>query len=427
MTQLHRTVALVVAVSAASAITMTSRGAVQANEEDGRFLRVVEERGQSIALEVAARRYKRTDGTGPEVCLVSVAHIGDAGLYSSLQSLLDQFDVVLYESVKPPGAGRPTGNDDAERSDSTRQAAQFIAGLLARHAEENGAYPESLEALSLALSTADPRLSQWVELASEDAWGAAIEYAPEGDSFTLRSLGADGSAGGEGPAADIVISLEDAPDAAPLTGDDGLQAQLADALGLAFQLEAVDYGRDHFRCSDMTVDQLERELSARGIDFGGLSGTLAGTSFSAQLVNLLLKVVKTLDTLFEGRVSDIAKLMMIEVLGNESLTDNALNQQFGAGFADVIVGERNQIVMDDLTALIAAEPDVKSVAIFYGAAHMTDFERRLAEQLDYHSTTAEWIPAMTLDLEESALSAIEIAQMRLMLRQAVRQMMRQAN
>jgi hypothetical protein len=416
--------AVLAAIAAAPAFCA---GATQDHSDEGRFLRVVEARGKSIALEVAARGYAKADGSGPEVCLVSVAHIGDPALYSTLQSLLDQYDVVLYESVKPPGAGRPSGDDDLQRAESTRESLRFVAGLMANCAESEGAIPETLDTLVASLSTDDPRLAQWAKQASEDAWGLPIEYAPAGASFTLRSLGADGLAGGDGPNADIVITSSDAPDALPLSGDDGLQAQLADSLGLAFQLEAVDYGREHFRCSDMTVDQLERDLAARGIDFGGLSGTLAGTSFSAQLVNLLLKLVKTLDTFFEGRVSDLAKLMMIEVLGNESLTDAALNQQFGAGFAEVIVGARNQIVMDDLAALIAAEPQVKSVAIFYGAAHMADFDQRLADQLDYHSTTAEWIPAMTLNLEESALSSMEIAQVRLMLRQAVRQMMRQAN
>jgi len=420
-------IGLIAAIATIGAALAAGAGAIQDQSEDGRFLRVVETRGESIALEVAARRYAKADGTGPEVCLVSVAHIGDPALYITLQSLLDQFDVVLYESVKPPGAGRPSGDDDSERTESTRESLGFIAGLIVNHVETKGACPVTLADLVETLANDDPRLSTWANLASEDAWGTPIEYAPAADSFTLRSLGADGRAGGDGQNADIVITDRDAPAALALSGDDGLQAQLADALGLAFQLEAVDYGREHFRCSDMTVDQLERELTARGIDFGGLSGTLAGTSFSAQLVNVLLKVVKTLDAFFEGRVSDMAKLMMIEVLGNESLTEAALNQQFGAGFAEVIVGERNQIVMDDLSALIAAEPEVKSVAIFYGAAHMADFDQRLADQMDYHATTAEWIPAMTLNLEESALSAMEIAQMRLMLRQAVRQMMRQGN
>jgi hypothetical protein len=395
-----------------------------AQEDDPRFLRVVEERGKSIALELAARRYARADGGGPEVCLVSVAHIADASLYSSLQSLLDEFDVVLYESVKPPGAGSPAGENDTERAESTRAAMTFLAGLIAAQANNVAGYPASIGELAERLADEDPRLGEWATQAARDAWGAEVAYHVDGDGFTLMSYGANGAGGGEGAAADILVTSAEAVPIDPLSGDDGLQAQLADALGLAFQLQAIDYGRPNFRCSDMTLDQLERSLAARGIDFSELSGTLAGSSFSAQLVNLLLKFVKIVDALTDGRMSDMAKLAMIEVLGNESLTDAALNQQFGKGFADVIVGERNQIVVDDLAALIQAEPEVKSVAIFYGAAHMADFEKRLAEQLQYQPGEARWLPAMTLDLDASALSAIEIAQTRMMLRQMFRQMMR---
>ncbi len=412
------------ALVAPAALAVASPMQEQATDEDARFLRVVEQAGESVSLELAARRYARPDGAGPEVCLVSVAHIGDESLYTSLQSLLDEFDLVLYESVKPAGAGRPGGDTDEERAASTQASMRFISGVLQHQRESTDAYPADLEELATSLEGEDPRLAQWIELAAIDAWGNQLALIADAEGFQLTSLGADNQLGGEGANADLVVSSDDASDPLALTGDDGLQAQLADALDLAFQLEAVDYNRSHFRCSDMTVDQLERELAVRGVDFSGLSGTLAGTSFSAQVVRFLLTIVKAADAIFEGRVSDYAKLMMIEVLGNEDITEAALDQQFGAGFAEVIVGERNQVVMDDLAQVIETEPEVKSIAIFYGAAHMPDFETRLREQLGYEPSDAQWIPGMTLDLQKSALSELEINQMRFMIRQTMRSMMR---
>ena len=71
------------------------------------YLRVVEEPGESIALEIAAHRFVPADGSGPKIGLVGVSHIGERELYDQIQSLLGEYDVVLYESVMPPARPRP--------------------------------------------------------------------------------------------------------------------------------------------------------------------------------------------------------------------------------------------------------------------------------------------------------------------------------
>lgn len=395
-------------------------------QADGpRYLRVIEEEGKSIRLEVAARRFERSEGEGPEVCLVSVAHIGDRGLYRSLQKLLDGFDVVLYESVKPAGAARPGGDTDEERVASTRASLQFIAGVVESNRHHKQFVPPTLDELKKSIETIDPRLAQWTELASIDAWGGAVLYTITDDGgYSIRSHGADGRPGGEGVNADLTVSSRDGVAALTSSKDDGLQAQLAKALNLDFQLEAMDYGRPHYRCSDMTMDQMNRALKERGVDFMEFGSTLAGTSLPARVVQLLLRAIRMFDAMADGMMSDMVKVVMIEVLGNESMTEGALNQQFGRGFGEVIVGERNQVVMDDLAALVKNEPDVKSVAIFYGAAHMKDFEERLAKQLNYAPTTVEWIPAIEVDLANSAVDPAQLASIRRMMRAQLRNMTR---
>ena len=83
-------------------------------------MRAAGEPGRTITLEVATRTFVPAPGAkGPTVSLVGVAHIGESGLYRRLQDLLDQYDVVLYESVMPPGAGGAGGDTDAQRVAST--------------------------------------------------------------------------------------------------------------------------------------------------------------------------------------------------------------------------------------------------------------------------------------------------------------------
>jgi hypothetical protein len=59
------------------------------------YLRVVEQRGKSIALEIATTEFIRADGTGPRVALVGVAHIADQSFFDGVAKLLDSYDVVL--------------------------------------------------------------------------------------------------------------------------------------------------------------------------------------------------------------------------------------------------------------------------------------------------------------------------------------------
>jgi hypothetical protein len=87
--------------------------------ESPRFMRSVEKPGRSIALEIAARTFVSSAPGAPSIVLVGVSHVGEHKLYAGLQSLLDGHDVVLYESVKPPGTGGAGGVDDKERAAST--------------------------------------------------------------------------------------------------------------------------------------------------------------------------------------------------------------------------------------------------------------------------------------------------------------------
>ena len=417
----------------------------KANSEScPKYLRVVENKGKSIALEIASRNFVRADGTGPKVGLVAVAHIGDKSFYKNVQKLLEGYDVVLYESVKPAGTGGAGGDTDEEKVESTKEAMQFIGGLIESEHAKTDAYPADLNALKAFAAEHDARLVKFVETALVDAWGHQLVYvlrkaapapapaaapAAEPDTYSLISLGADGKTGGEGINADLDLADQHPPDPFMLSKEDGLQSQLASALGLRFQLDALEYDKANWRCSDMAMDEVNRRLQAKGLDFGVIGGTLAGSSFPAKVVKIVLGLMKFLDSLSNGVVSDAAKVFMIELLGDETMIEQSLDQ-FGKGFGEVIVQDRNQVAVDDLKRLIEREPNVKSVAILYGAAHMPDMSAKLRDQLGYQELPSDqadsehWLTAITVDYSQSAISQQDINQMRMMIKQAMRQQMR---
>jgi len=391
------------------------------------YMRSADEPGRTISLEVATRTFVPTGGAkGPTVSLVAVAHIGERTLYRQLQDLLDVHDVVLYESVMPAGAGGAGGDTDAQRIASTEAVMRFTAGVLRLHHSREGRYPADLTELTSFAGRRDARLGQWLQAAYRDAWGGPIRYVVDDGRlhFVLTSLGADRSPGGSGADADVTVSSDTLLAADFLEADqDNLQAELAKALGLEFQLDGIDYDRPSFRCSDMSMDQIGRALEAEGLDMTPLEGSLAASSLPGRITVFILRIVRTLDIFFDGMIADALKVMLIELLGDEAFLEQSL-RQFGEGFARVLIEQRNQVVVDDLKVIVENEPNVRTLAIFYGAAHMPDMAERLIEQLGYRPEGERWFTAFEADPTETAMSPQQLQNLRVMMRRQLRMMSR---
>jgi type II secretion system (T2SS) protein G len=385
-------------------------------------MRAVEEPGKMLRLQVAARRFvAEGPAPRPEVTLVGVVHIGERPFYDQVQRLLGKQDLVLYESVMPPGARGAAGGDAARRPQSTRSTMGFVASLLGDFKKRNDRYPADLKELKNSARLRDARVAQWLG-ALADAWGRPIEYASldQGRGFVLTSLGADGRPGGEDEAADLRVTGDTPLDPALAAwGADRIQGELAAALGLSFQLDAIDYGPDNFQCSDMDLDQLDAALRAEGADFGEIAGGLTGTSLFGKFAVFMLRLVRVADVFLDGAIADSMKVMVIELFSDETIIDE-LMARAGPGLAKVLIGSRNQVVVDDLKAAIERRPGLRSVAIFYGAGHMPDLAQRLQEQLGYRADTAEWFTAMEVDLARSAMGPEQLDSMRRMIRRQVR-------
>jgi hypothetical protein len=392
----------------------------------GLYMRSVEDPGRTVALEVATRTFVPADADGPKVVLVSVAHIAERELYGQLQAVLDAHDVVLYESVMPAGARGASGATDSQRAASTLAVMKFTAGALYHFHKREQRYPVDLSKLASFTGQRDPRLAQWLASAETDGWGRRIAYevGEGGRVFVLTSLGADRAVGGAGADADIQVTSETAVDAQfQDDGQDNIQAELAKALGLAFQLDGIDYDRPHFRCSDMSMDQLQRAMQAEGLDMAPLEGSLGGSSLPGRIAVIFLRLMRMVDIFFDGVIADGMKVMLIELFSDNAFMEQSF-RQFGDGFERVLIDQRNQIVIDDLGEILERERDVRSVAIFYGAAHMPDMAERLADQLGYRPDAEQWFTAFEVDLDESAMTPSQLQSLRRMIRQQLRMMSR---
>lgn len=409
------------------------------------FVRVAETETGAVILEIATRSYRRADGTGPTVALVGAVHIADRSFYEAKQRELDAFDLVLFEGVKSTGMGAyPAGLDDAGKADATRDRMRFLVQLAMAARDRSGAFPASLE----ALAEESGRLKDLVARSGLDAWDAPLHLsvvtiepspaaadAPEGvrpasggQAWRVRSLGADGREGGEGAAADILIETEVIPAerrSRRAEPDGGLQARLAKALAVTFQLDEIDSGRPNWRNSDIGIDELRTLLDEAGPNAGMVLRMLEGNSLQARIAGLLLGLIGASDTL-----RTVVKVIVIDQL---AAAEEIMSGGGGAGataqvleaMQKVIIEDRNRIVMEDLRKVLADETEKRTIAIFYGAGHMADFHRRFVDELGLHPIGESWTPAMGVDPRDAGLSRRQLNDLRASVRATMRGALRE--
>lgn len=419
--------------------SLRAQEAVPSAAADDAFIRTVENKeAGNVILQMAIRRFERTGQTGPVVTMHSAIHIADQVFYEKLQKLLDEKDIVLFESVKPPGAGRPEhslkGADSSEfKIATTKMRLRLLAIAAMAFERKNKKLPADMQEL---LKSVDGKLELYANLLAKDGWGNDFLYSllPESEkesseknnttkskklAFEITSLGEDKTQGGEGSAADILLSNQKPISSrdVPKEGDQGIQADLAEALGLVFQLNAMKHDRANWRNSDLSVDQVQERLAASGADGEELFKMLNGSSMQAGILKLLLGLMKLMPSL---QVS--GKLMIIEAMGG---ADQLMSNMPGANkMMEVILKDRNKVVMDDLANIIQREPAVKHVGIIYGGAHMPDLEESL-EKMGYQEVSVEWLDAITVVLPKNPAERQQLESMRSTIRKSIEQQAKQ--
>ncbi len=420
MNRLPRTGTFISTIVAACCLCTIAPPAASAGIDDGhvpQFLRVLDKPDELISLEIASiDMILADDQTGPRIGLIGVAHIGEASFYAEVQALLDQYEIVLFEAVQPTRARREFSDSHEGRVEATRHRTHFVASVAESYKARHGRYAENLQELRDFAVSIEPILLNWLNRELIDAWGEPITYSvdEDGSSFSLRSSGGGHDAiNFEGHDEIVLLDFE----------ADNLQQQLADALSLKFQLRALTYDAPNWRPSDMTMTELNAAFAEEDVDFALVGETLGGTSFPSRLVGGLLRIIGLLDAMSDGAVSDMMKVMLIELLGNETMLEMSMSQ-LGEGFSKVIVDQRNQVVIDDLAAIIGDEPEIGSIAVLYGAAHMPDLVERLEQQLGYETAESAWLQAITVNIGESQMDARQIQRMRVMVQRMLQQQMR---
>jgi len=212
-----------------------------------------------------------------------------------------------------------------------------------------------------------------------------------------------------------------------------MQSMLARSLGLVFQLETIDYDRANFLNSDLSILQIRRimaggqhraspgQASGTNASFDTLLQMMDGSSFLGSLFKLGMQLMAS-----SPELQAVAKLTLIEAVGRlkGDLSDVQGLPPDWKQLVKVLIEARNQNLMADLKAELKKNPSSGSMAVFHGAGHMDDLEKRITGDLHYRPADETWLTAFSVNLRKSGISPAEAQMIRNLIKTQLDQMQR---
>ncbi len=169
------------------------------------------------------------------------------------------------------------------------------------------------------------------------------------------------------------------------------QLGMTKLLGLAFQLDEIDYDKANFIHADLSPEELRQSMAERDESLYVYFWRVFFASLDEYAKDPLgMKDWAMLSTMLESDQGNAMKTM----IAYEMTNIDQVRDIFGEDSDSAVIGARNQRVIEVLLSQLAS--GAKHVGIFYGVAHMPDIEQRLLNDvgLAYHETT--WVDAWKL-------------------------------
>jgi hypothetical protein len=180
-----------------------------------------------------------------------------------------------------------------------------------------------------------------------------------------------------------------------------LQQIIKSLLGLELQTEQIDYTRKHFIHADLSPEEMVEAVRKRGDD--GLTLLLGITADFLRMQNLqemkrgkeparAEPEIDPLELLLDPNGPVKLKRLLAKQLAEAASPEAGLGQTL----TTILIADRNQAALKVFQKELAK--GTKKIAIFYGAGHMADFEKRLREDFGLKKESEQWLPAWDLRL-----------------------------
>lgn len=170
-----------------------------------------------------------------------------------------------------------------------------------------------------------------------------------------------------------------------------LQTTMTQVLELEFQLNDIDYTADNFVHADMTPKQFSESMQRRGETVFKTFFRMLGHAMSQQgSATSGGGDLRLLFALFDKNRAMALKRVLAEEFQDVEGSLAAIDGPDGS----TLITERNKVALGVLREQI--EAGHKKLAIFYGAGHMFDFEKRLRDDFALAPLQTTWVTAWDL-------------------------------
>lgn len=175
------------------------------------------------------------------------------------------------------------------------------------------------------------------------------------------------------------------------------QQGLTKMLGLEFQLEQIDYTARNFVHADLSPKEFEAAMAKRGESWWSMFFKLMkeGSARAERGAGKGAADVGFGD-LFGLLFGSDREVRLRRIMAEQFTDMEVLTAAFGGEEGSSLITDRNAAALDVLRDQIARGR--RRIAIFYGAAHMDDFDERLRKDFGMEPFETDWLEAWDLRL-----------------------------
>lgn len=176
-----------------------------------------------------------------------------------------------------------------------------------------------------------------------------------------------------------------------------LQGIVKKLLALEFQLDEINYSAKNFIHADLSPDAFMAALAGRGDSVWSLLARLLLQDMAKSEEQNPAKDIQILLSLLLSSDAERPYTLRRHLADNFSKIDDVVAQMEGPS-GSTIIADRNSKAMAVLRTQVKAGK--KKLAIYYGAAHMPDMEKRLISEFGAAKAGTQWLVAWPLQSEK---------------------------
>ena len=180
------------------------------------------------------------------------------------------------------------------------------------------------------------------------------------------------------------------------------QQGMTKLLGLTFQLNQIDYRARNFVHADLSPQEFDEAMAKRGESWWSMFMKLMEESMARAKTQKRSSPDIGVGDLFGIFFGSNRELLLRRLMAEQFSDMDVLTSAFGGEDGSTLITDRNKAALNVLQDQI--KQGHQKIAVFYGAAHMDDFDQRLRQDFKLQPGETTWLEAWDLrDTEDGRL------------------------